>query len=379
MSIYSSDHQLFQESVKKFCEKKVLPFLTKWEEEKFFPSEIFKSLGREGFLGILMDSKWGGVDLDYTYAAAWCEEFGRVPSLGFTTGVNMHSLVITPTVQRFGSSEEKEKWLSACVSGESIGAYAFTEPGAGSDLSQVRTKAIKDGSDYVLEGSKIFITNGARADYVLVLAKTDQDAGYKGFTTFIVDTSFEGFSVARNLDKLGWHCSDTAELVFDGVRVPQTAVLGEVGDGWKQAMSSLEWERLMLSLLSIAGVSQCMQETCRYANERSVFGSTIGSFPVNGDALIRYQSMIESSRSLAHSCVVMLQNGVSCRKEVSILKRYICEVAFDIANYCLQLHGGYGYTTEFLPERWLRDLRLNSIGGGTTQIMQRVVEKEIWN
>ncbi len=377
MSLYSSEHTLFRESVRAFCEKEIVPHIRDWEEKKYFPSDIFKTLGKDGYLGILMDSEWGGVGLDYVYAAAWCEEFGRVPSLGFTTGVNMHSLVISPTLQRFGTKEEKEKWLSRCVEGSAIGAYAFTEPGAGSDLSQIRTRAKKDGNDFIINGSKIFITNGHRADYVLVLAKTDPDAGYKGFTTFVVDTKLAGFSVSRNLDKLGWHCSDTAEISFDGVRVPKTAVLGEIGAGWKQAMSSLEWERVMLSLLSIAGAEKCLQDTCTYVMQRSVFGKQVGLYPSNKEMLLRFSSILEVAKSLAYYSVYAIQNGIPCRLEVCALKKYICEYAFQIAHNCLQLHGGYGYTTEFLPERWMRDLRLNTIGGGTTQVMERVMIKEL--
>jgi acyl-CoA dehydrogenase len=378
MSIYESEHTLFKQSVRSFCEKEIIPHVTSWEEKKFFPSEIFPVLAREGYLGMLLDEKWGGVGLDYVYAAAWCEEFGRVPALGFTTGVNMHSLVIAPTLQRFGSEEEKEKWLSKASEGKAIGAYAFTEPGAGSDLSGIRTRAKKDGKEYILDGSKIFITNGARADFVLVLAKTDPDAGYKGYTTFVVDTSLPGFRVSRNLDKLGWHSSDTSELVFDGVRLPESAVLGVRGEGWKQAMGSLEWERVMLSLLSIAGASKCLESTIQYVNERTVFGKKVGAYPGNRELLLRFQCSLEVSRSLAYYCVQSLQEGRKCRLEVSALKKYICEFAFQIAHHCLQLHGGYGYTTEFLPERWLRDLRLNTIGGGTTQIMERVMIKELW-
>lgn len=378
MSLYLSEHTLFQSSVKSFCEKEIIPYLSAWEEKKSFPSDIFKSFAREGFLGILVSEEWGGLGLDYLYAAAWCEQFGRVPSLGFTTAVNMHSLVITPTLVRFGSQSEKEKWAAKAVSGEVIGAYAFTEPNAGSDLSGIRTKAVRDGSDFIISGSKIFITNGDRADFVLVLARTNPDAGYNGFTTFVVDTGLPGFSVPRTLDKLGWHCSDTAELVLDGVRVPESSILGKEGEGWKQAMGSLEWERLMLSLLSISGASQCLEDTYVYVNDRKVFGSTVGAIPRNMDELCTLQAKLEHARSLAYTSVRLLQSGKPCRREVSALKKYACELAIEIADACLQLHGGYGYTTEFLPERWLRDLRLNTIGGGTSEIMERVLVREMW-
>ena len=376
--LYNADHSVFGDSVRAFCQKNIMPYVEEWENNKDFPSSIFKVLGSEGYLGILMDEKWGGVGLDHIYAAKWCEEFGRVRALGFTTAVNMHSLVISPTVQKYCQDEIKEEWLARCVTGDAIGAYAFTEPNAGSDLSQIRTSAKKDGENYILNGSKIFITNGKRADFVLVLARTDLTLGYKGFTTFIVDTKSVGFSVPRTLDKLGWHSSDTAELVFDNVVVPAKNVLGRVGQGWFQAMGSLEWERLMLSLLSIAGATKCIEETVQYVKARSVFKKNISDFPINRALIADLQTKIETARSLAVLCLGKLIKGDNCRKEVCTLKAFICEEAFQIAHQCLQLHGGYGYTTEFSPERWLRDLRLNTIGGGTTQIMERSIARDFF-
>lgn len=377
MEIYSQDHAIFGDSVRAFCQKHIAPFIDTWEKDGYFPSEIFKELGREGFLGILLDEKWGGVGLDYTYAAKWCDEFGTVPAIGFTTAINMHSLVIAPTVQRFGTDQLKEEWLPRCVTGDAVGAYAFTEPNAGSDLSQVSTFAKKDGDNFILHGSKIFITNGKRADFVLVFARTDHQAGYKGFTTFLVDTKTSGFSVPRTLDKLGWHSSDTAELVFENVKIPAYCVLGQVGQGWQQAMASLEWERLMLSLLSIAGIRKCIEQTIAYTRDRKVFGKALYDFPIHAQAFREMHAKVEAATSLAHICLKKINVRESCRVEVSSLKSYICEEAFLMANYCLQLHGGYGYTTEYPPERWLRDLRLNSIGGGTTDIMNRSIAREI--
>lgn len=377
MKIYTQDHTIFGDSVAAFCQKHILPSVSLWEDEGFFPSSIFKDLGKEGLLGILIDEKWGGVGLDYIYAAKWCDEFGKVPAIGFTTAVNMHSLVITPTVQRYATKECKEEWLPRCVSGDAIGAYAFTEPNAGSDLSKVSTFAKKDKDSYILNGSKIFITNGKRADFVLVFARTDLASGYKGFTTFLVDTKLPGFSVPRTLDKLGWYCSDTAELVFEDVRVPANCVLGEVGQGWSQAMASLEWERLMLSLLSIAGIKQCIMETINYTKSRKVFDKSIYDFPINKSLFLEMLTKVDAARNLALLCLQKLNNKIPCRVEVSALKSFICEEAFFMANQCLQLHGGYGYTSEYPVERWLRDLRLNSIGGGTTHIMNRSIAREI--
>lgn len=378
MGIYGEEHVLFQQSVRRHLEREILPHVTSWETGGHFPDEVFTSLGSQGFLGILVPEMWGGVGGDYELASAWCEEFGRVPSVGMTTGVNMHSLVVLPALARFGTDEVKERFLRPAVRGELIGAYAFTEPGAGSDLTVVQTRAIQEGTTYRLNGSKTFITNGARADFILVLARTEFDKGYEGFTTFVVDTSQPGFQVTRTLDKLGWHASDTAEIAFLDMVLPQEMVLGVHGRGWRQAMESLQWERLMLALGALGGARSCLESTVHYVNDRRVFGQSVGSFDLNRETLARLFARLEAGRALCHRCVTMLNRGERCRREVSLAKLVVCELAIEIADRCVQLHGGYGYTREFLPERWLRDLRLNTIGGGTSEIMTRLAAKEIF-
>jgi acyl-CoA dehydrogenase len=377
MSIYTEEHRLFQDSIRRFATQKILPVVDSWEKQGHFPSSIFTELGSEGFLGILLPERYGGVNGDYLLAASWCEEFGRIPSVGLTTGVNMHSLVIAPAVNRFGSEEMKEQWLRPAVEGKAIGAYAFTEPGAGSDLSSLQTFARVDGDHYILNGSKIFITNGKRAQFVLVLAKTDKDAGYNGFTTFLVDTSLQGFSSSRTLEKLGWHASDTAELSFTDLKVHKNCVLGQVGKGWTQAMASLEWERLMLTLAAIGGAEACLEDTVNYIKDRQMFGRALKEFGNTREVLAHLIARLEAGKALTYHALQMLHRGERCRKEVSLAKYLICELAIELADRCLQLHGGYGYTTEFRPERWLRDLRLNTIGGGTSEIMLKVAAQEI--
>ena len=378
MNIYREDHRIFQQSVKKFLEAEVMGNVTQWEADHYFPSEIFEKLGAQGYLGILVPEELGGIGEDYKFAAAWCEEFGRTPAIGFTTGVNMHSLVILPAIVKYGSAELKEKWVQNALLGKAIGAYAFSEPGAGSDLAAIRTTAIEDGNDYIINGSKTFITNGARADFVIVLTKTSPDKGYNGFTSFVIDTTSPGYSVSRKLEKLGWHSSDTAELSFTDLRVSKSTVLGKVGSGWKQAMANLEWERIMLSLGALGAADQCLTDTIKYTNERSVFGKKISEFDLNKTSITQMSTNLRAAKSFCRLCVEQLDNKTIKRDMAALAKLYTTELAIDIADRCLQLHGGYGYTTEFKPELWLRDLRLNTLGGGTSEIMAEIASKDLF-
>jgi acyl-CoA dehydrogenase len=374
---YYSDHEPFIDSVKKLIEQDLAPHVTSWEKSSRFPNEVFTLLGRQGFLGILLSEQYGGVGGDYKLAGAWCETFGEVPSVGLTVAVNMHSLVISHGLEKFGSEDAKSYWLPKAVTGEAIGAYAFTEPGAGSDLARIRTVATKQKNRWKINGTKTFITNGARADFILVLTKTDPSAGYGGFTTFVVDAKATGFKVARTLDKVGWHASDTAELVFEDVEVDESAILGNLGEGWGQAAANLNWERLMLTLTSLAGARMCYQASLKYSTEREAFGKKIGAFGSIKRYLTEMQRKIHLGESLAHHALDLLLSGKDCRTFVAMAKRMVCDDAVWIADKAIQIHGGYGYTTEFSPERWWRDLRLMPIGGGTSEIMSNIVAKEM--
>jgi acyl-CoA dehydrogenase len=289
----------------------------------------------------------------------------------------MHSLVISHGLEKFGSDEAKRHWLPRAVTGEAIGAYAFTEPGAGSDLARIRTTATKRGSRWYINGSKTFITNGARANFILVLTKTDPNAGYGGFTTFVVDSASKGFKVSKTLDKVGWHASDTAELVFEDVEVEESAILGKLGEGWGQAAANLNWERLMLTLTSLAGARMCLAASTKYASERSAFGRSIKDFGAVSRYLTEMRRKIHLGEALSHHALDLLHAGKDCRSYVAMAKRMVCDDAVWTADKAIQIHGGYGYTTEFSPERWWRDLRLMPIGGGTSEIMSNIVSKEL--
>ena len=374
---YYAEYESFIDSVRKYTAKEILPLVADWERDAHFPNSALELLGSQGFLGILISEQYGGVGGDYKLAGAWCEAFGEVPSVGFTVAVNMHSLVISHALEKFGSETAKQRWLPKAVEGKAIGAYAFTEPGAGSDLAHIRTLATKHGKRWKINGSKTFITNGARADFILVLTKTDPSAGYGGFTTFVVDAKSAGFKVSKTLSKLGWHASDTAELVFEDVEVDESAVLGTVGDGWHQAATNLNWERLMLTLTSLAGAKMCLHSAQTYGDQREAFGKKINSFDSIKHYISEMERKIALGESLAHHALDLLVSCKECRTYVAMAKRMVCDDAVWIADKAIQIHGGYGYTTEFLPERWWRDLRLMPIGGGTSEIMSNIVSKEL--
>lgn len=371
------EHEVFIDSVKRMCETELAPHITRWEEQGNYPDDVYTILGRNGFLGILVPEKYGGSAGDYMLASAWCEAFGELRSVGMTVGVNMHSLVVSKALAIYGSEKSKDKWLPLAVTGEAIGAYAFTEPGCGSDLASITTSAERKGNTWVLNGNKTFITNGARAQFILVLARTDPSKGYAGFTTFVVDTSLPGFRVNKKLDKLGWRASDTAEISFENVALEDDDVLGQVGEGWRQAGTNLNWERMMLTLTALGGGRACFRDALQYAKDRKAFGKEILSHPIVTDMLTEMQRKIFLGEALAHHAVSLLAAGKPCRAEVSVAKRIVCEDMIWLADRAIQIHGGYGYTTEFSAERWWRDLRLMTIGGGTSEIMGNVVAKEL--
>ncbi len=374
---YYAEHEPLIDSVTKMVGQELAPHVTTWEKNGRFPDDVFTLLGKSGFLGLLIDEKYGGVGGDYKMAGAWCETFGELPSVGLTVAVNMHSVVISHALEKFGTEEAKKHWLPKAVTGEAIGAYAFTEPGAGSDLAKARTTATRKGDKWLINGAKTFITNGARAHFVLVLTKTDPSAGYKGFTTFVVDTKSPGFKVNRTLDKLGWHASDTAELTFENVEVDDSCILGKVGDGWIQAVMNLNWERLMLTLTSLAGARMCYKDAKVYSENREAFGKKIGELSTVRAYLTEMSRRITIGESLTRRALTALHLNQPCKALVSAAKRMVCDDAVWIADKAIQIHGGYGYTTEFSPERWWRDLRLMPIGGGTSEIMSGIVVKEL--
>jgi acyl-CoA dehydrogenase len=377
VEMFSEDHELFRSQCRRFIESELAPHADEWEAAKDFPDAVFRKVGEVGFFGIRVPEQYGGAGGDHLMASVWIEECARAGSGGVVAGLNMHGLIILPALAQFASEDQKRRFLVPGVRGEKIGALGLTEPGVGSDLFNCASAAKRDGDHWVLNGAKMFITNGCRADFVLVLCKTDPAAGHGGFSTLIVEKGMEGFDQGKRLEKLGWHASDTAELVFDNVRVPSANLLGQEGQGFYNAMANLEWERLMMALGSTAASQLVWDRTMEYVQTRQAFGRPIGRFQVNRHKMVDMATGIEAARQLNYHCLRLLAAGRPCLKEVSMAKIFACEVTDRVATTCLQLHGGYGYMKEYKVERFFRDARLNTIGGGTSEIMKEIIGKLI--
>jgi len=307
-------------------------------------------------------------------AAVWAEEMAHL-SGGVSAGLGMHAFIVLPAITRHGTEEQKMRILVPGVKGEKIGALGLTEPGAGSDLANIRTVARREGDHYLLNGAKTFITNGTRASFVLVLCKTNPQAGYKGFSTLIVEKGMPGFTQGKPLEKLGWHAGDTAELTFEEVRVPVENLLGQEGMGFYNAMANLEWERLIMALGTVYAAQIAFDKTKSYVLQREAFGRPIGKFQVNRHKMVDMAMEIEAGRQLSFHALRKLVNGEPCAAEVSMAKIFTARMGDFVATTCLQLHGGYGYMREYEIERFFRDLRINSIGGGTSEVLKEIVGK----
>jgi len=377
VSPFHEEHELFRQQCRRFVEKELAPHAKEWEENKNFPNEVFRRVGEMGYHGILIPEEYGGSGGDYLMAAVWCEESNRSGSGGLVAGLQMHALIVLPGIARFGNEEQKRRFLVPAVRGEKIGALGLTEPVAGSDLARIRSTARLEGDHYILNGSKTFITNGSRADFVLVLCKTDPVAGYKGFSTLIVEKGMPGFIQGKPLEKLGWQAGDTTELTFENVAVPVANRMGEEGAGFYNAMANLEWERLIMALDVVCGAKLIFDKTKTYILQREAFGRPIGKFQVNRHKMVDMDIEIEAARQLNYYALRKLVNGEECAREVSMAKVFSAKMGDYVATTCLQLHGGYGYMREYEIERFFRDTRINAIGGGTTEVLKEIIGRII--
>ena len=372
--IFNEDHDRLRESIAAFVEKELTPHAEEWEETTF-PDWVFRRMGELGLLGLSYPEEYGGQGGDYPCNLVLAEEMTRSNSGGLATGIAVHTDMATPPIFVFGSEEQKQGYLVPAIVGEKIGCLGITEPDAGSDVAGIKTRAVLDpaAGEYVINGSKTYITNGSRADFILLLAKTDPDAGYDGFTLFIVPMDAPGVVRERRLEKLGMHASDTALLAFQDVHVGTDAVLGEEGKGFYHIMWELQGERMIGAASSIAAAQRCFDRTLEYALERKAFGRQIGKFQVVRHKFAEMATKLEAARQLNYTTAWRFGNGEYPVREISMAKLFASRVAVEVADECIQIHGGAGYMKEYGIERVWRDLRLNRIGAGTDEIMLDVI------
>jgi alkylation response protein AidB-like acyl-CoA dehydrogenase len=377
--IFTEEHDRLRESIARFVAKELAPHAEEWEETTF-PDSVIRRMGELGFLGLSVPEQYGGQGGDYYANLVLAEEMAGAHSGGLAMGVAVHTDMATPPILAFGTEEQKQRYLTPAMRGEKIACIGITEPDAGSDVAGIKTRAVRDGDEWVINGSKTYITNGHRADYIVLLTKTDLGAGAhegeargSGYTVFIVDMDLPGVIREKKLEKLGMHASDTALLAFQDVRVPADAVLGEVGKGFYHIMWELQGERLIGAAGCVAGAQLCFDRTLQYALERSAFGRQIGKFQVIRHKFAEMATKIESARQMVYTTAWRFQNGEYPVREISMAKLHAARIAVEVADECIQIHGGAGYMKEYGIERVWRDMRLNRIGAGTDEIMLDVI------
>ena len=372
----SSEHQLFRETVRKFVDGELRPRAREFDEQGRFDKALFKTMGDLGMLGLRYDPAYGGAGLDWSFTAVMFEELGRADNAGVTMGISVHTDMATPSLAEFGSEELKQRYLVPSIAGEMVSAIAVTEPDAGSDVAGIKTRAVRDGDEWVINGSKIYITNAATADWLCLLVVTDPDAGYGGFSQIVVPTDAPGFRYEL-LDKIGNWGSDTGQLFFDDVRVPLANTIGEVGRGFQQQMMQFQDERLVACVSTIAGSAQLWQETRQWATERKLFGKPLAKMQNTQFRMVECWTEIAAARELTRACVQQRVDGVDATQLITAAKLYCGRVSRHVADECIQLHGGYGYMKESSAGRAFVDSRLVSIGGGSDETMMSYLAKQL--
>ena len=368
----SEEQESFRLAVRSFAEKELAPRVDELEAAESFPMDLFRHLGSLGYLGVGYPEEYGGSGGDMVMRCLLIEELARV-NCGFAAALLAHVGLGCIPIFRFGTEEQKRRYLVPAIKGEKLGSFGLSEPNSGSDAASIRTTAERHGDHYVINGTKMFITNGNIADYCLVAAYTDRTRRGTGISMFIVDTDTPGFIREKKLEKLGMHASDTALLAFQDMRVPGDAVLGEVGKGFYHIMWELQGERLIGAAGCVAGAQRCFDMTLQYAKERTAFGRPIGGFQVIRHKFAEMATKIETARQMVYTTAWRVQNGDYPVREISMAKLYASRIAFEVADECLQIHGGNGYMKEYGIERAWRDVRLNRIGAGTDEIMLEVI------
>jgi alkylation response protein AidB-like acyl-CoA dehydrogenase len=389
--IFNEEHEQLRESIRRFVTRELRPHADEWEETTF-PDSVFARMGELGFLGLDKPERYGGQGGDYYSALVLAEEMAGAQCGGLAMGVAVQTDMAMPPILAFGTEEQKQRWARPAIEGTAILSIGITEPDAGSDVSGIKTRAVRDGDEYVINGSKTYITNGHRSHAIVLVTKTDPDAGgrtahrandeaqpgaerspYEGFTLFLVPMDTPGVIREKRLKKLGMHASDTALLAFSDVRVPESAVLGQIGQGFYHIMWELQGERLIGAAGAVAGAQNVFDRTLEYAKQRQAFGRPIGRFQVIRHKFAEMATKIETARQMVYTTAWRFANGEYPVREITMAKLYSARIAVEVADECIQIHGGAGYMQEYGIERAWRDLRLNRIGAGTDEIMLDVI------
>ena len=371
---FEDEHEQLRATVRRWVESEIVPEQDEWERRREFPRELFRRAGELGFLGLKYPERLGGQGGDIVHDAVWAEELAAAGACGGVgAGLGGHTGIATPPIWTFGTAEQHERFLRPAIAGERIGALGITEPGAGSDVASIRTTAERADGGWIVNGSKTFITNGVRADFLVCAVRTRPEGGHAGISFLVLEREMEGYEVARKLEKLGWHSSDTGELAFSDVFVPAENLLGPENEGFKLIMSNFQGERLLMALGAVGAIDWCLRRSISYALERQAFGRSIGSFQAIRHKIAEMATKLEAGRAMTYSALRLLASGRDALREVTAAKLFTQRAAVEVADDAVQIHGGYGYMREYEVERVLRDTRLGPIGGGTDEVMKEIL------
>lgn len=382
--LFGEEHDAYRKTVRMFVQREIDPFAEDWESDRDYPRELFQKAGAAGLFGAKFDERWGGTGPDYAAEAVAIEELSRSLSFGTASDLGAHSQLAALYIDRFGSDDQKERYLRPSIAGDLLGALAVTEPGAGSDVNGIQTRATRDGDDWVLNGSKVFITNGAWSDYVVVAGRTSDHPGHGNITLFVVDAGSAGFE-QRRMKMIAWHTSHTGELFFDDVAVSDANRLGDVGSGFASIMTNFQWERVMMSLSALALANLSLETAIEYARERTAFGRPVIRFQVWQHRFADLAVRLRTSKALTYKALrlhIAAEQGQEVPREelvrvTSMAKLHSQRLAWEVADECVQVHGGAGALKEYPAQRFWRDARVGPIGGGTDDIMRNLIARSL--
>ncbi len=378
-SIYfKEEHNMLRDQIRRFVEERIMPVAKQWEEAGMVPREVLQEMGELGFLGIRYAEEYGGSNMNALGAVVLAEELGRSTFGGFAITVLVHTDMASPHLDNYGSKEQLARYMPDIIAGKKITGVAVTEPDTGSDVAAIRTRAIRDGDHYVINGAKMFITNGVHGDLFFVAARTDPEAkASRGISIFAVEKGTPGFTVSKKLKKMGWHSSDTAELVFEDCRIPVENLIGEENKGFYSIMNNFQNERLILGAQTMGEASKAIELTLDYVTTRKAFGGVLFDKQAIRQRLAKLAARVEAGKQLVYHAAWLDSQGEDCIKEVSMIKAYCGELVNHVLYDCLQFHGGFGYIRESAIERMYRDARIQTIGGGATEVMLEEVAKRL--